>query len=99
MRISDWSSDGCSSDLALVDSTARMVGGFEAIALCETRKLGFLERRFCEHYGALEDATDARESVQQIAQDSTERFTGRSEERRVGKACVSTFRSRLAPHH
>src|SRR3546814_6017194 len=63
MRISDWSSDVCSSDLKL-------------------------------------DATD-----QEIRASAAELGLGdwldglRSEERRVGKECVSTCRSRWSPYH
>src|SRR3546814_3945195 len=61
MRISDWSSDVCSSDLIGGDA------GFEAA--------GRHRRR------------------------SWRRGSGRSEERRVGKECVSTCRSRWSPYH
>src|SRR3546814_8719090 len=65
MRISDWSSDVCSSDLALpVIAVSR-----DAAALAAVRQ---------RHAGA--DLT-------------------RSEERRVGKECVSTCRSRWSPYH
>src|SRR3546814_3189513 len=70
MRISDWSSDVCSSDLQLerADQTTRL-----------------LDVKFAQlRSGATEmgSATDVR-----------------SEERRVGKECVSTCRSRWSPYH
>src|SRR3546814_14738750 len=60
-----------------------------------------LERR---HIGLLELAADAREPVgMQLDLGHARGFTratrARSEERRVGKECVSTCRSRWSPYH
>src|SRR3546814_6041361 len=65
MRISDWSSDVCSSDLA-------------------TR---------ADRNVAL------RQRIVALAQRHKRYGVGRSEERRVGKECVSTCRSRWSPYH
>src|SRR3546814_3718994 len=73
MRISDWSSDVCSSDLP--------VGVGEAPVL---RGLGRGGRR---------------ESGGQRRKLGPEGSALRSEERRVGKECVSTCRSRWSPYH
>src|SRR3546814_1104734 len=74
MRISDWSSDVCSSDLFAV------LGGLflalECIAIGLYCYMGIYARRLF-----------ARPSGK------------RSEERRVGKECVSTCRSRWSPYH
>src|SRR3546814_6824796 len=64
MRISDWSSDVCSSDLPAVQRRS----GTEAMRMAPSRP--------CTR-------SDSR----------------RSEERRVGKECVSTCRSRWSPYH
>src|SRR3546814_12008928 len=64
MRISDWSSDVCSSDLI---ARSMLVVAHSRIALLK-------------HPRAISR-------------------TGRSEERRVGKECVSTCRSRWSPYH
>src|SRR3546814_12919945 len=101
MRISDWSSDVCSSDLeeqldAVLD-TAERGGGIlsfdEADALFGKR-------------GAVKDSHDRyanqeADGLQQPApaRDSPPAEASRSEERRVGKACVSTCRSRWSPFH
>src|SRR3546814_9144512 len=76
MRISDWSSDVCSSDLAPVviyrrarPATATIRGRFRLFLL------GWLDKMI----GAVR--------------------MGRSEERRVGKECVSTCRSRWSPYN
>src|SRR3546814_9997343 len=70
MRISDWSSDVCSSDL----QHARLVT-------------------------ALFDALAASASAEALAENWQRIATHRSEERRVGKECVSTCRSRWSPYH
>src|SRR3546814_6205293 len=70
MRISDWSSDVCSSDLE-----PHLVGDdHHGQAVCAQRLHHF------EHL------------VHQL-------WIERSEERRVGKECVSTCRSRWSPYH
>src|SRR3546814_4506805 len=88
MRISDWSSDVCSSDLSLgitfAPNMAWMRHG-DAGGYQNTPKFGFA-------YGLLADFA------------FTENYyfaTGllRSEERRVGKECVSTCRSRWSAYH
>lgn len=55
----------CGDDL--VDRVANMIGGYRSIAMCEDEKLGFLERRFCEHYESLQDAEDVRGALPAIA--------------------------------
>src|SRR3546814_5763861 len=86
MRISDWSSDVCSSDLppgsiAFSSPPATAVIGEDGLAVdieFEAVAVG-------------------------IIGDGHERLQGsrpaRSEERRVGKECVSTCRSRWSPYH
>src|SRR3546814_1555895 len=83
MRISDWSSDVCSSDL-LGKCTVRTVS---------TNPRG--EKSVSQAVRALITADELRrlKANQQIA------LIGRSEERRVGKECVSTCRSRWSPYH
>src|SRR3546814_10369083 len=74
MRISDWSSDVCSSDLVSANpgftSWARRVNSCTAGLSCTSATSG-----------------------------SNSGPGGRSEERRVGKECVSTCRSRWSPYH
>src|SRR3546814_19355384 len=83
MRISDWSSDVCSSDL-VTPSTG-----------CCGRRV---RARMCQ------PAATARRSVARPTKPVAPvlaRMGGiiRSEERRVGKECVSTCRSRWSPYH
>src|SRR3546814_10280615 len=83
MRISDWSSDVCSSDLkscAHNEGPGRNPGAFVCSSLYGA---GSAVRRLASHVRA-----SARFSR-----------SNRSEERRVGKECVSTCRSRWSPYH
>src|SRR3546814_2872041 len=77
MRISDWSSDVCSSDLP-AGAGARGGG----------------RRHRLQHRGALR-----RRPQRAGAAECHPAALHRSEERRVGKECVSTCRSRWSPYH
>src|SRR3546814_15057665 len=101
MRISDWSSDVCSSDLLVAMGTSAAYGlsvfhllrdgigvnhaplYFEASAVLITLIL----------LGKWLEARAKRQTTEAI------RALQRSEERRVGKECVSTCRSRWSPYH
>src|SRR3546814_7857673 len=84
MRISDWSSDVCSSDLFRADQAHHHQ--FRR-SRCRPPP-----RQFRQPDAALSrEQTDARSA-------GSDR-QGRSEERRVGKECVSTCRSRWSPYH
>src|SRR3546814_8697717 len=74
MRISDWSSDVCSSDLS---------GSIKQnLKMCGT-------------------STSDAELLRTLQAIGADRFLSRdrSEERRVGKECVSTCRYRWSPYH
>src|SRR3546814_11964492 len=99
MRISDWSSDVCSSDLptgalhiggartALYNwFVARGSGGTLVLRIEDTDR----ERSTPENVAQIIDA------LQWLELDWDE---GRSEERRVGKECVSKCRTRWSPYH
>lgn len=60
----------------LIDRAVRGIGGYGVIAMCETDKLPFLERRFAEHYAQLQDVEDVRQAIPQIAGPSTLRVSG-----------------------
>src|SRR3546814_19989736 len=84
MRISDWSSDVCSSDLRRFGKRRRrnlLVGGLRG------------------GIGLQRGAGGDRLVVGERARRRDDRFRRRSEERRVGKECVSTCRSRGSPYH
>src|SRR3546814_3855972 len=80
MRISDWSSDVCSSDLAVVIAQAASSGACKA-ALSISNRSAFITL------------------VHAVTKSVTNLSPARSEERRVGKECVSTCRSRWSPYH
>src|SRR3546814_11912561 len=94
MRISDWSSDVCSSDLAI--RRAR-----------QDHDLRLVLRRLYDAQAAGKDQGRVRGRGRGGAGDRLEavRYAlyralhGRSEERRVGKACVSTCKSIGSPYH
>src|SRR3546814_15814658 len=101
MRISDWSSDVCSSDLSHGSAALNISAHFTL-------------RGFFQRCGKSEDNAYSRllqsldlESEQVLllqlersgyATVNADR-TVRSEERRVGKECVSTCSSRWSPYH
>src|SRR3546814_8819696 len=91
MRISDWSSDVCSSDLVVTrlvvpDSTWVMVTSAPATGCPSAPRTwpATPAEVLCANAGAAARAT-------------TRASDSRSEERRVGKECVSTCRSRWSP--
>src|SRR3546814_10630797 len=78
MRISDWSSDVCSSDLREI---------WRGASWLENAQLG-------QPSPSSFDQVDS--ALRTVAGSSA---SARSEERRVGKECVSTCRSRWSPYH
>src|SRR3546814_6188760 len=84
MRISDWSSDVCSSDL---------VHDLRRTGSTLLNELGF-NSDWIEKCLAHEDGRSSRGVY-----NKAEYEMQRSEERRVGKECVSTCRSRWSPYH
>src|SRR3546814_11572839 len=101
MRISDWSSDVCSSDLDM--DLAEDRGSFSDL-------LKELDIPYPK-YGVAESAEEALLVAKEVGYPVLVRpsyvlggqgmsiVINRSEERRVGKECVSTCRSRWSPYH
>src|SRR3546814_5974043 len=83
MRISDWSSDVCSSDLHAQAKAHREIFAGSAIGIA----------RFERTIPAAVIDVDRPHLDPMLA------CIARSEERRVGKECVSTCRSRWSPYH
>lgn len=50
------------------DRAVAALGGYHVVGHCDLDKLGFPERRFAEHYDALQDADDTRTALPHIAQ-------------------------------
>src|SRR3546814_15904029 len=106
MRISDWSSDVCSSDLERLqprhDAVAQAVGRTDqraaradagvaqANAAAELGQLGHV-------HVALVDAL--QRILRRVEQEARRQLLMRSEESRVGKECVSTCRSGWSRYH
>src|SRR3546814_15783102 len=98
MRISDWSSDVCSSDLVGGPiSTETRIN--ERIRVPEVRLIGPNGEQvgIVRIEDALRVAVDADLALVEVAPDAQPPV--RSEERRVGKECVSTCRSRWSTYH
>src|SRR3546814_20484935 len=101
MRISDWSSDVCSSDLSAlrrVPLTASMFYLGAGAALGPTGA-GLLQLDAVEDAAVLERVAEIAVIISLFTAGLKLRLPGRSEERRVGKECVSTCRSRWSPYH
>src|SRR3546814_18258204 len=105
MRISDWSSDVCSSDLERAhDRGVERTGDRdrELAAGVQVQRRAFSAKQ-------IHPACLGADQAARIVGDMTAKQDGmaavghhdvaRSEERRVGKECVSTCRSRWAPYH
>src|SRR3546814_5566865 len=103
MRISDWSSDVCSSDLSLDENRRwdRELREDEQMALAFARVALHAPDWvvFDDTFSAMEDETLERilELLTHELAQTTIIHIGRSEDRRVGKECVSTCRSRWSP--
>lgn len=59
-----------------VDRVVRAIGGYRAIAMCDTDKLHFLERRFAEHFESMQDACDTREAMPMLTRSSIPSISG-----------------------
>src|SRR3546814_12104826 len=105
MRISDWSSDVCSSDLADREPLGSLAQGLHdaeglrahggddvhlALRQCDDQLREFL---------VLQDAGTGRVLLPERDVERALQRADRSEERRVGKECVSTCRSRWSAYH
>src|SRR3546814_14444199 len=106
MRISDWSSDVCSSDLGTVVGPHCVIDGHTSIGANNTFY------RFCSIGGMPQDKKYQGEPTRleigdgNMVREYVTINTGTaqdvgvgSEERRVGKGCASTVRSRWSPYH
>src|SRR3546814_13149673 len=97
MRISDWSSDVCSSDLLSLademDVQDKPKDAFESELDDVNAELERLSDSLAQPTFTAEDALASADDEPDFD------FLSRSEERRVGKECVSTCRSRWSPYH
>src|SRR3546814_13183613 len=107
MRISDWSSDVCSSDLltrlqveietSCFANTLQeqhkfvplIIGACDVMAATEIQPFDLAKKRTDERFHCCPGPVERQKIL----------LAKRSEERRVGKECVSTCRSRWSPYH
>src|SRR3546814_12841240 len=104
MRISDWSSDVCSSDL---------VAGYNQTLVAALHEVTDAVQAAHSLDAQIASATQARDAARAALEIADQRYEAglgtqidvlsaqrpRSEERRVGNGCVSTWRSRWSPYH
>src|SRR3546814_10616796 len=90
MRISDWSSDVCSSDLWAIslDGSPAIIGSI---------RLAILQRAISQ--GSKPNTESYKRAQFGLRPYAVPARGKRSEARRVGKECVSTCRSRWSPYH
>src|SRR3546814_17823862 len=101
MRISDWSSDVCSSDL---ESSADQAGAsfLYKVGISGKGSLDFFRKLQNQEYRLAIPQTDSYDRTHPLSGEriaALETLYRRSEERRLGKECVSTCRSRGLPDH
>src|SRR3546814_16664550 len=101
MRISDWSSDVCSSDLSMTHRVLRHSFTVDHVT-------GFIRALYDDRLGFVAGSAEIAPGISlhhvgghtdglQVVRVWTRR--GRSEERRVGNEWVSTCRYRWSPYH
>src|SRR3546814_2089372 len=108
MRISDWSSDVCSSDLVKITSGGVIYNVGDVVTI-PAASVGGRGTGFSAPVTAVTNVANDIYRIKQSAFTSYKiggssgwnfvHLTDRSEERRVGKECVSTCRSRWSPYH
>src|SRR3546814_14287351 len=88
MRISDWSSDVCSSDLIEREQATTLEPGFWDNSKAAEKVLQSIKSKkiWTDHFDEVVSAVD-------------DTVVMRSEERRVGNECVSTVRARWSPYN
>src|SRR3546814_19773588 len=108
MRISDWSSDVCSSDLSHLRRALRTAQRLDLLTAKGGATSAALDRLgqgviFVSGRSRVLHCNAAAEALLRRGRGLALRMnrltTTRSEERRVGKECVSTCRSRWSAYH
>src|SRR3546814_10987952 len=115
MRISDWSSDVCSSDLRVALARAliarpKLLLLDEPLSALDRGLRGKMQHELKALQNELgisfvfvthdqEEALTMSDRIAVLGDGKVQQLGSRSEERRVGKECVSTCRSRWWPLH
>src|SRR3546814_4720001 len=104
MRISDWSSDVCSSDLRRFAPMIRALKDDDGLSEAESGFVAMLVNRLQERESIASGKLSRREIevLRTLEAGGSDKQLARqlglgSEERRVGEECVSTCRSRGSP--
>src|SRR3546814_17265804 len=97
MRISDWSSDVCSSDLQAF--TRGLLSGFQLVVTRIQIVADYANHGANRPYRQCHKSPEHRHELQADNGLDLAALRIRSEESRVGKECVSTCRSRWSPSH
>src|SRR3546814_11579525 len=103
MRISDWSSDVCSSDLYRLADLRRQIAlvGQRVMLFDDSigANIAYGSEASPDALRAVAEAANAWEFIERLPQglDTPIGENGRSEERRVGKECVRKCRYRWTP--
>src|SRR3546814_11449575 len=105
MRISDWSSDVCSSDLFIDVAKGLIAAKYTSAGKISIegrsaggQVMGAVYNQAPELWGAVLAGVPFVDVINTMV-DETLPLTPRSEERRVGKECVSTCRYRWSQFH
>src|SRR3546814_14399305 len=98
MRISDWSSDVCSSDLLIAFQYVPMAFQYRQNMQQQVPEIAGIHVPKTRLISGIELLPPAIGIALALARADLLRGQ-RSEERRVGKECVSTCRSRWSPYH
>src|SRR3546814_12386754 len=103
MRISDWSSDVCSSDLseewiAAAEAIREEYAG-KATTAPPPMKMNVVITEVPFGEGSMDAHIDTSDGEMSLDMGHLDGEDLRSEERRVGKECVGTCRSRWSPYH
>src|SRR3546814_14309297 len=99
MRISDWSSDVCSSDLGFMEWTSTSALSASLRTISAPSGFDKSTHRLCLLRFKDKNVDEWPEISGGVHRRVSSPPPGRSEERRVGKECVSTCRSRWSPYH
>src|SRR3546814_18512320 len=107
MRISDWSSDVCSSDLAPIQRAIEAGDAQTGVTIMQMDQGLDTGDMLLTHVTPITDELNASALHDELAVIGARAILeaidalrqGRSEESRVGKECVSTCRSRWSPYH
>src|SRR3546814_12983276 len=97
MRISDWSSDVCSSDLLL--RRRPDIRQAERDLAASTAEVGVATAELFPRFSLIGGIGLQARTLGDLHSSDSLRLQLRSEERRVGKECVSTCRYRWSPYH